>query len=356
MGKEQGEYFASVPGPYDDWVVAYAYSDYGDMSAEEQAAKLNELASRSPEPGLTYGTDEDGFRRSPKSVDPLCNVYDLGDDPIAFGQHRINLSKELWNNAIKGFEKPGVRYQKIRSVFMNGWRSFFEAAGFASKYIGGLHRNRNRVNEDKTGTPFVPVSAADQKRAMKFLKDNIFAADAFSFSSDLLNKIVQENLEDFSFSAYYVSQVDFPIHSYVLAVQNNALNMLYSPYILGRLVNNELRYPDGAEHYTLNNMFNDTRRAIWGEIIAPSNVNSFRRQLQLAHLNKVVSIYLGSSASYPIDARSMAANDLDVISRTIKKNIGASTLNETTRIHFKEVLRQIDAAKGAERTFIGARF
>jgi len=134
-------------------------------------------------------------------------------------------------------------------------------------------------------------------------------------------------------------------------VQNRALGMLYSYHILNRLVDNQERYEDGQERYTIYDMFTDVRRAIWSEIVAPENVNSFRRQLQLRHLNRIIEIYLSSSYKYPFDARTLAANDLDVLESAVKKAVASSAIDGMTRAHFKEVLRQISAAKGAKRDF-----
>ncbi len=280
----------------------------------------------------------------------------MGDDPIAYCEHKINLTKYLWKNALEKFEKPGEGYQKILSVFGSGWRSYYESARFAPRFVGGLHHYRHHIGDLNGKVPFEPVSAADQRRAIKFLSDHIFAADAFDFPADLLNRMQPERFPDFQLSVYSVPQVDYPIHARVLSVQRYALSILYSPYILGRLVNNQLRYAAGADRYTMDNMFTDVRRSIWSEIVGPENINSFHRQQQLVHLNIIAGIYLGSSAIYPADARSLAANDLDVIETTVKKNVNSSALDNITKAHFKEVLRQIEAAKGAKRTFLGARF
>jgi len=80
----QGEYYASIPGPYDFWAIEYAYSDFGAASPEEELPQLNKIASRSAEPLLTYATDEDAFGRSMKSLDPMVNLHDMGDDPLRF--------------------------------------------------------------------------------------------------------------------------------------------------------------------------------------------------------------------------------------------------------------------------------
>jgi hypothetical protein len=116
-------------------------------------------------------------------------------------------------------------------------------------------------------------------------------------------------------------------------------------------LNSESRYKKGDERYTMYDMFNDTRRAVWGEASTPANVNSYRRQLQLAHLNRVVDIYLSGPAIYPSDARTLAANDLDILENATRSASTSTNINEMSRAHFKEVGRQIAAAKQAGREY-----
>jgi hypothetical protein len=352
-GKTQGEFFPSVPGPYDDWAVEYAYSDFGATTPEEELPKLREIASRAPQPELAYGTDEDAFGYSVKSIDPMCNLFDLGTDPIAYCEHKVKLTDELWRKSLSEFEKPGEGYQKVLRAFQMGWRSYFESVRYAAKYIGGIYHHRDHVGDPGGQIPFVPVPAAQQRRAMAFLRDKVFAADAFVIPADVLNKLQPERFPDFNWSVYNVQQIDYPFHAYALSVQNGALSMLYSPYILGRLVDNQERYQQGQERYTMYDMFTDVRRAIWPEVATPQNVNDFRRQLQLLHLQKIISIYLGTPSAYPFDALTLAANDLDVLETAAKKALESSSIDGMTRAHFKEVLRQIAAAKGAKRDFTG---
>ena len=101
----------------------------------------------------------------------------------------------------------------------------------------------------------------------------------------------------------------------------------------------------------MHNMFRDVRQAIWGEITGPSNVNSHRRQLQLAHLTRIVRIYLSGSFMYPSDARTLAANDLDILESAAKRAVNSTAINDMSKAHFKEVLRQIEAAKNSEREY-----
>jgi hypothetical protein len=349
---QQGDFYSVVPGPHDDWVVEYAYSDFAELSFEEELPRLQVIAGKAGDPRLLYGTDEDGFGYSIKSPDPYCNLFDIGDDPLAFCEHQIGLTKELWFNALKEFEKPGARYQKLYNSFLRGWIAYSQSARIASKFIGGLERNRSRIGDANARLPFMPVPAAEQRRAMELLKTRIFAEDAFDFPSQLLNKLEHETFPGFNIPAFSMTQVDYPIHQRVLYIQQIALSRLYSPYVVGRLLNNIERVSEGDETYTMYDMFTDVRRAIWKEIVQPRNVNSYRRQLQLAHLNWIMNIYLSGAPLYPTDARTLAANDLEVLEGAARRAADAAGLNDMSRAHYREVLRQIRSTREARRSYL----
>ncbi len=346
----QGEFFASTPGAYDYWLVEYAYSDFGAENPEDETEQLNKIASRSAEKGLTYSTDYDIGRNNRYAVDPYSNAFDLGDDPLAYSELRVKLIRDLWSNTLSKFEKPGVSYEKIRRVFSRGLRYYRYSALYAARYIGGLIHNKNYVGAEGGTVPFTPVPASEQKRAMNFLRDKVFAADAFNISSDILNRLQHTRKQTYR-SSFYGSPIAYPWHQHILSIQNTALNILYMPPVLGRLVNNLDRYKKDEERYTMHDMFRDTRRAIWGEITGPSNVNSHRRQLQLAHLTRIVRIYLSGSFMYPADARTLAANDLDILESAAKRAASSAAINDMSKAHFKEVLRQIKAAKNSEKEY-----
>ncbi len=346
-GEPQGEFYASVPGPFDYWRVEYGYRDFGAEKPEDEIEQLQKIASRSADPLLAYATD---FDRSGGGVDPYVNVFDLGADPLAFCEHRIRLTKELWNNSISEFEKPGESYEKIRRVFGNGWRSYRETALFASRFIGGLHHNKNHIGDPGGDIPFRPVAASEQRRAINLISKHIFAADAFDLPEDLLNKLQPNRGGDFV-GTIYRSPLDYPWHQRVLNIQAASLATLYNPRTLGRLINNMERYKAGEEMYTMYDLFTDVRKAIWGEVVNASNVNSYRRQLQLAHLQRITNIYLSGPVIYPSDARTLAANDLDVIESAARKAMDSKSINSMTWAHFKEIVRQIEAAKNAQKTY-----
>jgi hypothetical protein len=348
-GQTQGEFFASVPGPYDDLMIEYGYSEFGNVTPEEEHSRLAEIASRTGAPELTFATD---FDLSRYAVDPLVERHDMGNDPIAYCDHKINLSRELWEKGIKEFEKPGYSYEKLRLVFGNGWRAYSETARNLAHYIGGLYHSKTHIGDPNGKVPFTPVPASEQRRAVQFLSDRIFAADAFDLSPDLLNKLQPPCFSDFDGNVYR-SPIAYQWHERVLNVQSAAINNLYNPLTLQRLLNNLARVPDGMPKYTMLDLFTDVRRSIWSEITAPSNVNSYRRQLQMYHLRRIIGIYLSSASMYPSDALTLAANDLDILDRAARNAVNSSAIDEMSKAHYREVVRQIEAARSARRQFFG---
>ncbi|PWB73008.1 hypothetical protein C3F09_05820, partial [candidate division GN15 bacterium] len=350
-GKPQGHFCAPIPGPADDWTVEYAYSVWGAQSPEEERSRLEKIASRCGEPQLIFGSDEDAYGGSIRSIDPDCNLWDLSSDVIGFSAHKIELTKDLWTRALVEMEQPGVRYPRIRTAFQTGWRSYTDAATWVPKFIGGIYGSRDHIGDPNAHLPYRNVSAADQRRAMKLMQDYLFAPNAFDLPASVLNRLALDHMPDFEGTVYTAPQLDYPIHQTVMRIQALALDRLYSPYVLGRLLNNAVRYNPGETPYLMTDMFTDMRKGIWSEALTPRSVNSFRRQLQLAHLEELISIYLSSQSTFPTDARTLASNDLNVLESSCSRAAESPTIDAMTKAHFREVVRQITAAKKAQRDY-----
>ena len=350
-GVKQGEYWDTTPGTYDFWAIQYGYTPFGAKKPADEKADLDKIASRSGDPMLPYGTDEDVFGNSMQGIDPYCNQRDLSDDPIAFYKDEIGLSQELWSKIQERFEKPGNRYQKLLAAFNRGWRSYYYASTVVPKFVGGIDRNNYHVG-DSDKLPFEPIPAAKQREAMAFLKDYIFAPDAFTFPAALLNKLQPERLEDFAGSTFKMKRIDYPIHDQVFAIQKAPVDRFFDPIELQRLEDISLRYAPGEDKYVMGDMFTDLRRAIWSEIVTGSNINSFRRRLQKYHLDKDIDMVVNEKPGIPEDARTLARHDLAVLQGAIPKALANSGLDMVTRAHLEESKARIDAAlkAGIERS------
>lgn len=347
-GVEQGQYMPAGLGPYDYWAIEYAYKPLDASNLDAQKEELERIASKAADPRVAYGTDEDS-RSAPVGIDPTSNIWDLGNDPIQFYKNRVALTKELWSKIETSFEKEGDRYPKLRNVFEYGLVEYRLAAQTVTKYLGGIYLRRDHVGDPGGRRPFEPVSAAKQREAFDFLANQVFGQSAFEFSPSLLTKLAPERLLGFSGAVYGMRRLDYPVHDQVLAIQRRPLNTLYHPLLLNRLLDLELWE---SEHpFTIPELFEGIRSAIWSELESGDRINSFRRNLQRVHLNKIISLVVKPPKGVPPDASSLARSDLIQLRDAISKNNASPAFDKSTRAHLDEAAARIKAAlvAGIER-------
>src|SRR2546428_5896881 len=130
--------------------------------------------------------------------------------------------------------------------------------------------------------PFEPVPAAKQKEALELLREHLFSPRAFQFSPQLLNKLASPRFSDFCNFLAMRTRFDLPIHDMVLSLQNQVLDRLFHPLVLGRILDSEVKVAAPADAFSLGLLFNGIQDSIWAETKAPGeslNIDSYRRAL-----------------------------------------------------------------------------
>ena len=161
-GKQQGEFFASAPGPYDLWAIEYGYTELGSHAD----AALSAIASNSSANGLDFGTDEDSF-----IGDALCQVWDLGKNPLDFAEEQIALAESGLDKLRTKGAKAGEgyhRYSRWYRMFSNHYESSYDGLG---RFLGGWTLNRDLVGQADGRAPIVPIDLAIQKRSLDLMCD-----------------------------------------------------------------------------------------------------------------------------------------------------------------------------------------
>lgn len=344
----EGSFFQTTLGEYDYWAIDYAYRTLDPHSKKSEAEMLEEIAEKVAEPGLQYGTDEDAFGFSTRGIDPYCNLFDLGADPVAYYKHRIALAQELWASIPEKFEDRGKRYQKLRLVFNQGLGEYTLAAANLPKFIGGIYSHRDHIGDPGNRPPFKIVPAQKQRDALKFITDKFFTPNAFQFSPELLNKLAAENFWDFEMSVFRRLRIDYPIHGIVQLIQASALFRLYDPILLQRLEDNEVKFSEGEEAFTMAELFETLRTSIWQELASGSNINSYKRELQRIHLYILTQILIQSPSMVPHDAVTLARADMVELKNEIENRLNTGNLDTYTNAHLEETKAKIDAVLKAQ--------
>jgi len=331
--------FQTKPGPYDLWAIEYGYSDERGIN---ESMLLESIASKSNNPYLAYGTDEDAFGLSSKGIDPLCSTWDMSSDPIAYYSHQIDIVQNLWKKLLQNFEKKGTRYQKIRSVFSQGIGEYRAAGRTASKFIGGIHFSRNHIGDPGDQNPLIIVNPEKQREALSFMLEKIFSKEAFDFNPELLNKLAPERNQDFRDYVWRMDRIDYPIHSIIKHVQATGLYSMFHPRRLSRIQDNELRYTE-EDKFTMHELFITTTDALWSELNENININSFRRDLQTTYTNLLQAIILNEDIRIPNDAKILARYNLKVILKNIYQALSGIHFDEYTKAHLEHSAEKIES-------------
>jgi len=361
-GRKQGQYYQTTLGPYDYWAIEYAYKPLAVASSEAELPDLAKIASRSAEPALAYATDEDvvGWVFAPVGMDPRNHQWDIGADPLTYYTERVKLARELWDALPGKVVENGEGYQIVRRSFNQGVGEYVPAIFSATKHVGGVMHNRDHVGDPGGRQPYVPMPAAEQRRALAFLNTYLFAPDAFQFRPDLINALAVERFGEFVGFAL-LPRLDYPVHDLVLTLQDLALARLYHPVLLTRVVDADTKVARGQDRVSMAEIFSTLREGIWSELPAapasasaapgpkPSKVevDSFRRALQRRQLGYLITLATATVDGAPQEAATLARADLIDLKGRIGSALKAPAIDPATKAHLNESLSRIDQALDA---------
>jgi hypothetical protein len=330
-GQHQGDYFSSRPGPYDYWAIQFGYTpSLSDPSAE--AARVNALLARSTEPGLAFGNDADDMRSPGGGIDPRVNVNDMTNDAIGYMSDRFDVVNDLMGTLQARYTTPNTSYHEMRNAYLVLTSQMNSAATIISRYIGGVYVDRAFAGQPGATKPFTPVSRADQKRAMASLARNVFAPTAFNSPANLY-AYLQMQRRGFDF---FGTPEDPKIHDRVLTIQKGVLSQLLNPRVMTRITDSRLY----GNEYPLAEEMSDLTSAIF-DADARTNVSTFRQNLQMEYVNRLVNIISTAKANYDYPSQSAAMASL----RSIQSKLAGKTgVNAETAAHTRNVLFTIEKA------------
>jgi len=329
--ENQGQYFSTTVGPYDQWAIEYGYSPVSSIDG------LLKIASKSIDPKLTFGNDADDMRYPGKAIDPRVMTGDMSNDPIAYSIARINLVNKMLPEIKAKYEIKDQSYQELRQAFTILNRQYSRATDVISRFIGGVYVDRSMIGQDASKKPYTPVAYADQKRAMKALEKYVFSPKSYYTPNKLYNYLAMQR-RGFNF---YSKPEDPKIHELVLNNQKRVLAHILHPNTLQRISDSELY----GNKYGLSEFMTDLNKAIFSADIL-GYANTFRQNLQLAYTKKLIYIVShqkrissgsrSNTTNYSSMAKSMALYNLKKI-----KYMAINTTGNKLTIAHRQYLKTI---------------
>ena len=310
-GVEQGNFFPTMPGPYDIWAIAFGYTQ------EMNEVDRENLLSQSTKPEFIFGTDDDAMGSPGGNTDPRNKRYDMSSDPITYSVQRLKIIDDKINELPEIFDEPGSTYTELKATFDSLLRDKGRFAESIAIQIGGVYSNRLVVGQEAGMTPFEVVPYEEQKRAMKALNEHLFANDAFVFNPDIL-KILQSEKRA---ASYGNSDDDPKVHDRVLRMQLSSLSFILHPRVMKRLTNSSKYGNEYLPNEVLQEIFD-------GIFVAREIPNTFKMNLQSAYVDGLIEAM--SDERYDEISRSAIFNSLQRIRNYSNSSYG----NKMVKGHF----------------------
>jgi hypothetical protein len=369
----QGEYYASTIGDYDRWAILYGYVDV-DASAprgeeargggaeegrtpDQELGALQSIAGQAARLGHLYGSDEDaGFGRH--GLDPTVTRYDLTDRPLEWAKDRVALVNRSFDSLEARLIAPGQGYARLRGAFTDLLSARWYATLIGTKYIGGAYTSRAHRGDPDAPPAVVNVPAAEQRDALAFITTAGFGEAAYQFPPDLLTRLAPSRWIHWGSSTTDV-RADFPLHAWAATQQGALLGQLLDPAVLARIRDAELRAASDEDVFTIPELFDSLAVSIWSEVSPPPGgrgrtraepvrISSIRRDLQRAHLGRMIAMVVSPPTGVPEDARAVARMTLASLGIRLERALArADQLDPYTRAHLTDSRERIAQALDA---------
>ncbi|WP_439648128.1 zinc-dependent metalloprotease [Cellulophaga baltica] len=329
---DQGVALMPEIGIYDKYAISWGYRPISDKNAEEEKPVLDQwILAHAGDPLYRFGHQQAG-----DVVDPSSQTEDLGDDAVKASTYGIANLKRIVPNLATWIAEDGKKYDDLGTLYEQVLSQYNRYMGHVSNNIGGVYENYKTF--DQEGAVYTPVAKERQKNSLAFVQKELFTTPEWLLDQDIFNKIE------------YSGSIER-----LRSIQVRTLDNILSLGKIARIIENETI--NGKEAYALTTMMKDLRTGIWSELSRGSKIDTYRRNLQKAHIDRLAYLMTAESQtksrrsspyvkSTPLntsqsDVRSVARAELNILKRAIKAAIGR-TSDSMSKYHLQDAVVRID--------------
>ena len=318
-------------GVYDKYAIAWGYKPILDTPAEAEKETLNSwILEHAGDPMYRFGHQQVG-----DVVDPSSQTEDLGDDAILASTYGIKNLKRIVPNLIEWTTESGEDYSDLSDMYGQLLSQFGRYMGHVANNIGGVYEQYKTA--DQAGAVYIYVDKEHQKNALEFINAQLFKTPQW-----LLDPAIFERIE-------YSGSIER-----IRRLQERSLKTILSLGKMARMIENETM--NGYKAYTLRSMTRDLRTGIWSELYSGRKIDTYRRNLQRAHIDRLAylmtvenqskrrgSDYVKSTAvnTSQSDIRAIVRAELKTLRNLINSSI-SKTANSMNKIHLRDAVERIN--------------
>ncbi len=289
-------------GIYDKYSINWGYRPILNKSSKEEKETLDSwILAHAGDPTYRFGRQQSGV------IDPSSQTEDLGDDAIKASLYGIANLKRIVPNLIEWTAEDGKDYSDLQSLYGQVLGQYNRYMGHVSSNIGGVYEHYKTYDQD--GAVYTHVDKSHQKKAMNFVQQELFKTPTWLIDSNIFNKVE---------SAGSVERLR--------RAQVRALNNILDFGRMARVIENETL--NGNNAYTLINMMRDLRRGIWSELPSGRKIDTYRRNLQRAYIERLDFLMKNEQSVVPARFRSFVRRtSVDVSQSDIRPVVRGELIN-----------------------------
>ena len=319
-------------GPYDIHAVRWGYRPIPSVEkAEDEKPILDQwIRDKEDDPMYRFGRQQFGV------VDPSSQTEDLGDDAIKASAYGIANLKRIVPKLIEWTAEDGKTYDDLETLYGQVYSQFNRYMGHVTSNIGGVYEYYKTYDQD--GAVYTHVSKSHQQNCLSFLQQELFQTPTWLLEEEILNKI------DFAGAVDRMRRT-----------QTRIINSILDFGRMARIIENEALH--GTQAYTLVSLMNDLQDGLWSELSKGIKIDTYRRNLQRAYIDRLS--YLMTDSQTPAtgwartygnqtrvlvsqsDIRSVARGQLNKLKNDIEK--GMKRVSDTnTKYHLQDAISRIN--------------
>ena len=279
---------------------------------QDEKAELEKIVKRQiDEPMLLFGDVN-------SEEDPTQQTEDLGSDPIAATELGLKNIDRVAGFLVEATCEKGEDYRLLENMYQRLLGQRNRELGHVANLVGGsVRRNFWYGDADKV---FSPVEADRQRKAVEFLNEHAFHAPKELVSPEITARLEANGVAD-----------------RILTSQRSMLTNLINEARIKRMAE-QAEHAGDKEVYGPAQMLADLRDGIWSELKQEAaKIGLYRRNLQRAHVDHLVSLVPAESAACDLPA--LARRELTNLRNAIGE---LKTEDEVTIAHLADIKARIE--------------
>jgi len=251
-------------GAYDEWAIEWGYRWFPEFnSMEQQKVFMNKwILTKTAEDKRLWFSDVSN------NIDPRSQAEDLGDDPVKAGHWGIRNLRRIVPNLIEWTMEPNSDYSEAQRMHQLVFRQFHKYIKHAVSTIGGIFINS--LSREQCGNVYNFPTRKQQQAVIKFLHEELFESGDWFFDRRIVKNTGLYGPYGF------------------LTLQKSVLSDLLSVTVYQTMDIGSRIYPENAYYFA--ELLDDLESGIWKELRLKQPINSFRRNVQKAYADRLISL------------------------------------------------------------------